>query len=115
TAVHWPGASAPRPSRLRVSVWSPREGRERLSERTLAGLALAETGHVPLAATSHRERRMGTYTLSSDAPCRGIQRLHSLHASVSSTTPRSESGNATLSSRCAPCSAPPGTIGFPKR
>ena len=34
-AVRWSGASAPRASQLQVSVWSAREGRERLSERTL--------------------------------------------------------------------------------
>src|SRR5204863_4923976 len=34
-AVRWPGASAPRASLVQVSVWPAREGRERLSERTL--------------------------------------------------------------------------------
>jgi len=31
-AVRWPGASAPRASRVHVSVWPAREGRDRLSE-----------------------------------------------------------------------------------
>src|ERR1041385_1625928 len=35
-AVRRSGASAPRASQVQVSVWSAREGRERLSERTLA-------------------------------------------------------------------------------
>src|SRR3954453_12870521 len=34
-AVRWPGAEAPRASQIQVSVWPAREGRARLSDRTL--------------------------------------------------------------------------------
>jgi hypothetical protein len=51
-AVRWPGAAAPRASQTQASAWPAREGRERLSERTLAAPASPHSNAIILASAT---------------------------------------------------------------
>src|SRR3954453_10593884 len=70
-AVRWLGAEAPRATQVRVSVWPAREGRARLSERTL-GRCAAALRQIETSACS--PSRLGPFREA----CRNNTKLHAI-------------------------------------